>query len=54
MMAVAALNVTYQRQEERGDSQAAERKNIFRNVYLFFSFNEHRQLHFLTARHVGS
>ena len=30
MMAVAALSGTYQRQEERGDSQSAERKNILR------------------------
>lgn len=38
MMAVAALSGTYQRQEERGDSQSAERNNILRNFYFFFFF----------------
>ena len=36
MMAVAALSGTYRRQEERGDSQSADRKNILRNFYFFF------------------
>ena len=50
MMAVAALSGTYQRQEERGDSQSAERKNILRNFYFFFFFNEHGQLHFFGCK----
>ena len=54
MMAVAALSGTYQRQEERGDSQSAERKNILRNFYFFFFLMSIGNFIFLAARHVGS
>ena len=53
MMAVAALSGTYQRQEERGDSQSADRKNILRNFYFFFLMSMGNFI-FLAARHVGS
>ena len=53
MMAVAALSGTYRRQEERGDSQSADRKNILRNFYFFFLMSMGNFI-FLAARHVGS
>ena len=51
MMAVAALSGTYRRQEERGDSQSADRKNILRNFYFFFLMSMGNFI-FLAARHV--